>query len=80
MLLKTADVVGLQELAAVRAEVLAVDLASLYPYQLLVPTEFSGKGLLNRFPFVHPATTSAVPRTTGRMLSMCSLVTRSAKR
>jgi len=54
LLKKTAaDVVGLQELAAAQAEVLAVDLADLYPYQLLAPTGFSGKGLLSRFPLLY---------------------------
>jgi endonuclease/exonuclease/phosphatase (EEP) superfamily protein YafD len=54
LLLKTAaDIVGLQEVAAVQAEVLAVDLADVYPYQLLVPSGYSGKGLLSRFPFLH---------------------------
>lgn len=54
LLLETAaDVVGLQELAALQAEALAGDLASLYPYQVLVPSGFSGKGLLSRFPFLH---------------------------
>src|SRR5579864_9571625 len=54
LLLETeADIVGLQELAAVQAELLADVLAGVYPYQLLVPTGFSGKGLLSRFPFVH---------------------------
>ena len=48
-----ADIVGLQELAAVQAEVLDDLLAGVYPYQLLVPSGFSGKGLLSRFPFLH---------------------------
>jgi vancomycin resistance protein VanJ len=46
------DVVGLQELAVEQAEVLA-ELRSLYPYQVLVPTGFTGKGLLSRHPIVH---------------------------
>jgi len=54
LLLETeADIVGLQELAGVQAELLADVLGGLYPYQVLVPTGFSGKGLLSRFPFVH---------------------------
>jgi endonuclease/exonuclease/phosphatase (EEP) superfamily protein YafD len=47
-----ADVVGLQEVAAAQGEALANDLASTYPYQVLVATGFSGKGLLSRYPVV----------------------------
>jgi endonuclease/exonuclease/phosphatase family metal-dependent hydrolase len=47
-----ADVVGLQELAASQAERLALDLVDLYPHQVLLPTGFSGKGLLSRYPIV----------------------------
>jgi vancomycin resistance protein VanJ len=46
------DVVGLQELTPSQAEVLAADLASLYPYQVVAPGGFSGKGVLSRFPIV----------------------------
>jgi endonuclease/exonuclease/phosphatase family metal-dependent hydrolase len=46
------DLVGLQELAPSQAEALAGDLASLYPYQVLAPTGFSGKGVLSRFPIL----------------------------
>jgi vancomycin resistance protein VanJ len=44
------DLVGLQELAADQAEAIARDLSDLYPYQVLSPTGFSGKGLLSRYP------------------------------
>jgi vancomycin resistance protein VanJ len=44
------DLVGLQELAPSQAQVLAADLASVYPYQVLAPGGFSGKGVLSRFP------------------------------
>ncbi len=47
-----ADVVGLQELAEAQATVLNAELASLYPYQVLSATGFSGKGLLSRYPVV----------------------------
>ena len=47
-----ADVVGLQELAASQAERLTSDLVDVYPYQDLVPTGFSGKGLLSRHPIL----------------------------
>lgn len=46
------DLVGLQELAPSQAEVLAADLASVYPYQVLAPGGFSGKGVLSRFPIL----------------------------
>jgi len=45
-----ADLVGLQELAAPQADVLATELRSLYPCQVLVPGGFAGKGLLSRYP------------------------------
>ena len=47
-----ADVVGLQELAAPQAEALAGELTDAYPYQVLIPTGFAGKGLLSRHPLV----------------------------
>ena len=46
------DIVALQELAAPQAEVLASELADIYPYQVLVPTGFPGKGLLSRYPVI----------------------------
>jgi endonuclease/exonuclease/phosphatase family metal-dependent hydrolase len=46
------DVIGLQELSRSQAEVLAAELASLYPFQVLAPTGFSGKGVLSRFPIL----------------------------
>src|SRR5438309_6715459 len=46
------DVVGLQELALSQAQQLAEDMASIYPYQVLVPSGFGGKGLLSRYPVV----------------------------
>jgi vancomycin resistance protein VanJ len=57
-----ADLVGLQELAPAQAEAIARELSDVYPYQVLSPTGFSGKGLLSRYPVVaseqlslHPA-------------------------
>jgi endonuclease/exonuclease/phosphatase family metal-dependent hydrolase len=47
-----ADLVGLQELAVGQADALGRDLAGMYPYQVLVPTGFSGKGLLSRYPLL----------------------------
>jgi endonuclease/exonuclease/phosphatase family metal-dependent hydrolase len=47
-----ADVVGLQELAPRQADTLRSDLRDLYPFQVLVPTGFAGKGLLSRFPII----------------------------
>lgn len=47
-----ADLVGLQELAAPQAELVASDLGDQFPYQVLVPTGFSGKGLLSRYPIL----------------------------
>jgi vancomycin resistance protein VanJ len=46
-----ADVVGLEELALAQAEVLA-EVADLYPYQVLQPAGFAGKGLLSRYPIL----------------------------
>src|SRR5262249_7924302 len=48
----SADIIGLQELARPQAEVLGARLSSIYPWQILVPTGFSGKGLLSRHPVV----------------------------
>jgi len=47
-----ADIIGLQELAWPQAEVLGARLSSIYPWQILAPTGFSGKGLLSRHPVV----------------------------
>jgi endonuclease/exonuclease/phosphatase family metal-dependent hydrolase len=43
------DVVGLQELAHAQAHVLS-ELVDVYPYQVLMPGGFTGKGLLSRYP------------------------------
>jgi endonuclease/exonuclease/phosphatase (EEP) superfamily protein YafD len=43
-----ADLVGLQELAANQADVLA----NRYPHQVLIGSGFSGKGLLSRYPIL----------------------------
>src|SRR3982074_2288417 len=48
----SADLVGLQELAAPQAEALTAELTDVYRYQLLLPTGFSGKGLLSRYPIL----------------------------
>jgi endonuclease/exonuclease/phosphatase family metal-dependent hydrolase len=48
-----ADVVGLQELAAPQAQVLATALANVYAHQVLLPAGFAGKGLLSRYPILH---------------------------
>jgi vancomycin resistance protein VanJ len=45
-----ADLVGLQELAASQAEAIARELSKIYPYQVLFPSGFAGKGLLSRYP------------------------------
>ena len=47
-----ADLVGLQEVAPAQADVLRAELSDVYPYQVLLPTGFAGKGLLSRFPVV----------------------------
>jgi endonuclease/exonuclease/phosphatase family metal-dependent hydrolase len=47
-----ADVVGLQEVNAVTAAALAVDLRDVYPYQTLHGLGIPGKGLLSRYPIV----------------------------
>ncbi len=46
-----ADIVALQELNPVMADAFAAELAEMYPYQALHPSEdFSGQGLLSRYP------------------------------
>src|ERR1700681_2647450 len=47
-----ADLVGLQELAEEQAVAIARELSSSYPHQVLVPSGFSGKGLLSRYPML----------------------------
>lgn len=47
-----ADVVGLQELTASQANALRTELAAAYPYQVLTPDGFAGKGVLSRYPIV----------------------------
>lgn len=44
------DIVGLQELAPAQAEAIARELSDRYPYQVLNPHGFAGKGLLSRYP------------------------------
>jgi len=46
------DLVGLQELTPPQADALRSELASVYPYQVLTPTGFTGKGLLSRYPLL----------------------------
>ncbi len=45
-----AEIVGLQELAVPQARAVELQLAETYPYRLLIPTGFSGKGLLSKLP------------------------------
>lgn len=45
------DLIGIQELAEPQARVLA-DVSDVYPYQVLVPAGFAGKGLLSRHPIL----------------------------
>ncbi|CAN5662487.1 hypothetical protein BH23CHL5_BH23CHL5_04650 [soil metagenome] len=45
-----AEIVGLQELAMPQARAIEMQLAETYPYRLLMPTGFSGKGLLSKLP------------------------------
>ena len=47
-----ADLVGVQELAESQAFAIRTQLRALYPYQVLAPTGFSGKGLLSRYPIL----------------------------
>jgi endonuclease/exonuclease/phosphatase family metal-dependent hydrolase len=47
-----ADIIGLQELAGDQAEAIERQLATVYPYRVLFPAGFAGKGLLSRFPIV----------------------------
>lgn len=47
-----ADLVGLQEVDAATAAMLAVDLTDAYPYQVLHGLGIPGKGLLSRYPIL----------------------------
>lgn len=47
-----ADIIGLQELAVDQATAIEAQLSAVYPYQVLYPAGFAGKGLLSRFPIV----------------------------
>lgn len=47
-----ADIIGLQELADAQAEAIERHLYASYPYRVLVPGGFAGKGLLSKFPIV----------------------------
>jgi vancomycin resistance protein VanJ len=56
-----ADVVGLQELALNQARAIEQRLMSVYPYRLLMPTGFSGKGLLSKLPILEGMSVSFAP-------------------
>jgi endonuclease/exonuclease/phosphatase family metal-dependent hydrolase len=47
-----ADIIGLQELADDQAESIERHLYDAYPYRVLHPEGFAGKGLLSKFPIV----------------------------
>jgi vancomycin resistance protein VanJ len=48
-----ADIVGLEELGPVHAQVFAADLAQAYPYQVTYPNpQVAGVGLLSRYPII----------------------------
>lgn len=47
-----ADIIGLQELADEQADAIERHLHSVYPYRVLHPDGFAGKGLLSRYPIV----------------------------
>ncbi len=47
-----ADIIGLQELAVDQAEAIERYLYAAYPYRILHPDGFAGKGLLSKFPIV----------------------------
>lgn len=47
-----ADIIGLQELADEQAEAIERQLHAVYPYRILHPDGFAGKGLLSKFPIV----------------------------
>jgi hypothetical protein len=79
-----ADIVGLQELAAVQAELLVDVLGGMYPYKVLVPTGFSGKGcpatfrsyITNSFSCTLAGLTFEPPSTYTAARSACSWSTR----
>lgn len=47
-----ADIIGLQELAGDQAREIERQLCGVYPYRILHPDGFAGKGLLSKFPIV----------------------------
>jgi vancomycin resistance protein VanJ len=55
------DIIGLQELAVPQSEAVERLLEEQYPYRVLLPTGFSGKGLLSRFPIRGSASVSLAP-------------------
>jgi endonuclease/exonuclease/phosphatase family metal-dependent hydrolase len=56
-----ADVVGIQELSLPQAEAIERRLMGVYPYRLLVPTGFSGKGLISKLPIRSSASVAFAP-------------------
>lgn len=56
-----ADIVGIQELSLKQAEAIERRLMRVYPYRLLVPTGFTGKGLLSKLPIRESAIVAFAP-------------------
>lgn len=56
------DIIGLQELAVPQSEAIDRVLSEHYPHRVLLPTGFSGKGLLSRFPILGSASMSFAPQ------------------
>jgi endonuclease/exonuclease/phosphatase (EEP) superfamily protein YafD len=56
-----ADVVGIQELSLQQAEAIERRLMGVYPYRLLMPTGFSGKGLISKLPIRSSASIAFAP-------------------
>lgn len=56
-----ADIIGVQELAAIQGEAIAELLRDAYPYQVLHPSGIPGKGILSRYPVVESALLDAHP-------------------
>jgi endonuclease/exonuclease/phosphatase family metal-dependent hydrolase len=47
-----ADIIGLQELSDDQANAIERQLSAIYPYRVLHPAGFAGKGLLSKFPII----------------------------
>ncbi|MGE3797287.1 MAG: endonuclease/exonuclease/phosphatase family protein [Thermomicrobiales bacterium] len=61
LLRSNADVVGIQELSESQAAVIERDLSRAYPFRLLVPGGFAGKGVLSKLPIQNSGAIAFAP-------------------